>query len=141
MWLALAKHVCSVSFLETGFQFLVRGHRFDYSSRRRNRHLWSDHTVSFASGVSSSANKKRKGKCLSSAAPGCDPFPHPIPALRRYAQKPAERRRRQVGQARTPRKRSPSASILSPFPRAKLREGVYRLNPEMARMVAAKGSA
>jgi hypothetical protein len=35
----------------------------------------------------------------------------------------------------------PSAAILSAFRAQKLRDGVYRPNPEMPRMVVAKGSA
>jgi hypothetical protein len=71
--------------------------------------LWSNH-IPVAFGVSSSANKKREAPFERRSR--LRSFVRPRLPLCRSAQKPAEPCRRQVGQSRTPRKRSALCAVL-----------------------------
>jgi hypothetical protein len=102
--------------------------RFGYIRMARNVIFGPDHATRCASafGASSSANKKREA-----------PFERPVPASSAPASRsadphksPPSRVEGKSGNAVPLGNVRPSASLLSAVSRAKLRDCVYRLNPE-----------
>jgi hypothetical protein len=99
--------------------------------------LWSNHIPATPPPLASHPQQIRKGKRPSSA----DLWSAPASRSADPHRSPPSRVEGKSGNSPYPPERSALRAILSTVPRAKLRDCVYRLNPEMARMVVAEGSA
>jgi hypothetical protein len=101
----------------------------------RTRHLWSDHR---SRALARLILIKLRRKAPLEACPVSDPLPLPIPPSADPHRSPPSRVEGKSGTP-YPRKRSAPCAILRAVPHAKLRDPVYRPNPEMARMVGGEG--